>query len=159
MSQNSTDLEIVKELAEEIAEETKDTDGSFVKSMVCTVQNTKGHSEAGNAKKLKRDTSTSEKEKPTLKDLMIKKKSQNLAERKTLLWILASLLGIQLLFMNAVVLLIVFWCVFNWKFFHELSAEVLTCIFEFTKYYVTAVLVELLGGIVYIVHSVFSDKD
>lgn len=48
---------------------------------------------------------------------------------------------------------------FDWNVFRELDADVLRCIFDFTKYYVTAVLVELLGGIIYIVHRVFSDNN
>ena len=95
----------------------------------------------------------------TSKQLLIKKGNQNLAERKVLLIILAVLLGIQLFFMNAVVLLIILYSIFDWDVFRTLDATVLHSILDFTKYYVTAVLVELLGGIIYIVHRVFTNKD
>lgn len=95
----------------------------------------------------------------TVAQLTAKRKNQILAERKALLIILGVLFGLQLLFMNALVMLIVLWCVFDWSVFREIDADILDNILNFSKYYVTAVLVELLGGIIYIVHSVFSDKD
>lgn len=96
---------------------------------------------------------------PTLKELVIKRRSQNLKERKMLLVILAMLLGLQLIFMNAIILLIVLSSLFKFKCFKVVRIDVLTQLLDFSKYYVTAVLVELLGGIIYIVHRVFSDKD
>lgn len=159
MPQDKTNLEIVTELAEEIAVESKTSCAPKTEPKSPAVRDTELSSDLRQSEKSKRNAPTPNKEKPTLKDIAIKRKNQNLEERKTLLKILALLLGIQLFFMNAVVFLIVYWCVFDRKVFHELDADVLACIFDFTKFYVTAVLVELLGGIVYIVHSVFSDKD
>lgn len=95
----------------------------------------------------------------TIKGANIQYQYQKLQERKKLLRILSWLLGIQMVFMNIVVLLIVVWCVFDHKVFRAVDADVLKGILGFTKYYVTAVLVELLSGVLYIVHSVFSEKD
>lgn len=158
MPQDKTNLEIVTELAEEMAGKSETSCTPETDSKSHAVQDTDLPSSPRQPEKSKKSAPVPNKEKPTLKDIAIKRKNQNLEERKTLLKILALLLGIQLIFMNAVVSLIVYWCVFDRKVFHELDANVLACIFDFTKFYVTAVLVELLGGIVYIVHSVFSDK-
>lgn len=169
MSKSEKDLEIVSELAKEIAEE-----NDSAKAQTSSNTNNSGESSTDRSKAPDSDSSQgdhstnhnkkrkkSDKDKPTLtlKELAVKKQYQNLAERKILLVILAVLLGIQLLFMNAVVLLIVLWSLFDWEVFRELNSDVLKCILDFTKYYVTAVLVELLGGIIYIVHRVFSDKN
>ncbi len=163
MSKNKTDLEIVSELAEEIADENGSSNAPTPDTNPADNSATEGENSSQDtpSEKPKKKKKTPDKDKPTLtlKELALKKQNQNLAERKVLLTILAALLGIQLFFMNAIVLLIVLWCIFHWECFRELDAGVLNCIFDFTKYYVTAVLVELLGGIVYIVHSVFSQKD
>lgn len=169
MSKSEKDLEIVSELAKEIAEENDSAKAQTSSNTNSSDESSSDHSKAVGSDSSQDDHSAnhnkkrkkSDKDKPTLtlKELAAKKQYQNLAERKILLVILAVLLGIQLLFMNAVVLLIVLWSLFDWKVFRELSTDVLKCILDFTKYYVTAVLVELLGGIIYIVHRVFSDKN
>lgn len=169
MSKSDKDLEIVSELAKEIAEKNDSAKAQTSSNTNNSDESSTDHSKAGGSDSSQGDHSAnhnkkrkkSDKEKPTLtlKELAAKKQYQNLAERKILLAILAVLLGIQLLFMNAVVLLIVLWSLFDWEVFRELNSDVLKCILDFTKYYVTAVLVELLGGIIYIVHRVFSDKN
>lgn len=157
----SKDKEIVAEIAEALAEQNGSSNSHTPDENPVNPQK----SERDNSSpeypdgKLPKKKNSAVKDKPTYKDLALAKKSQNLAERKVLLVIMAVLLGIQLLFMNVIVLLIVLWCVFDHEHFRELDSTVLTCIFDFSKYYVTAVLVELLGGIVYIVHSVFNEKD
>ena len=168
MSKSEKDLEIVSELAKEIAEENDSAKTQTSSGANNSDESLTDHSKAVDADLSQDDHSANHTKKrkkfdkdkptPTLKELAAKKQNQNLAERKILLVILAVLLGIQLLFMNAVVLLIVLWSLFDWEFFRELDTDVLKCILDFTKYYVTAVLVELLGGIIYIVHRVFSDK-
>ncbi len=105
----------------------------------------------------KKDKSSSMK-RPSLNDLKRQKGKLNLEERKKLLNILKMLFSIQLIFMNVVVLLIVCWCIFEIPFLRTVNQEILTLLVDLSKYYVTAVLVELLGGIIYIVHNVFSDK-
>ena len=163
MSKNKTDLEIVSELAEEIADENGSSNAPAPEASPADDPKTEGENSSQDkpTEKPKKKKKISDKDKPalTLKEIALKKQNQNLAERKVLLGILAVLLGIQLLFMNAIVLLVVLWCIFHWECFRELDPDVLSCIFDFTKYYVTAVLVELLGGIVYIVHNVFSQKE
>lgn len=169
MSKSEKDLEIVSELAKEIATENNSTKVETSCDINESDEKPTVHSKKSDTGSSQDDLSTSrnknrkktgkDKPTPTLKELAAKKQNQNLAERKILLFILAVLLGIQLLFMNAVVLLIVLWSLFDWEVFRELDTDVLKCILDFTKYYVTAVLVELLGGIIYIVHRVFSDKN
>ncbi len=169
MFKSEKDLEIVSALAKEIAEENDSAKAETSSNAKESDEIPANHSKAAGADSSQDDVSAnhskkrkkSDKDKPTptLKELAAKKQNQNLAERKVLLVILAVLLGIQLLFMNAIVLLIVLWSLFDWEFFRELDTDVLKCILDFTKYYVTAVLVELLGGIIYIVHRVFSDKN
>lgn len=169
MSKNQKDLEIVSELAKEIAAKNDSTKAKtscginesdekppvhFKKTDTDSSQDDHDKNRNKNRKKDGKAKTT-----PALKELAAKKRNQNLAERKILLVILAVLLGVQLLFMNAVVLLIFLWSLFDWQIFRELDTEVLKCVLDFTKYYVTAVLVELLGGIIYIVHRVFSDND
>lgn len=83
---------------------------------------------------------------------------QNLEERKKLLDILKILFIIQLVFMNCIVLFIVVWIVFKSKIFNEINSELLKEILLFIKYYISAVLVELLGALVYVIHRVFSAK-
>ena len=97
--------------------------------------------------------------KQTIRGANVKYHYQKLEERKKLLSALTILLGIQMFFMNVVVLLIVLWCIFHHDRFREVDSAVLDGILGFTKYYVTAVLVELLSGVLFIVHSVFSEKD
>lgn len=87
-----------------------------------------------------------------------KKGELNLEERKKLLSILKFLFGAQLFFMNVVVIVIVLWVVLELPFLRIVEDNTLTILVDMTKYYITAVLVELLGGIIYIVHNVFSDK-
>lgn len=94
----------------------------------------------------------------TANDLKVKKGLQSLNERKKLLGILKTLFVLQLIFMNIVILLIVGWVVLNIDCFKETNIENLNAIIDLTKYYITAVLVELLAGIIFIVHSVFKDK-
>ena len=169
MSKNENDLEIIFELAKEIAAE-----NNSIKVQTSREKNESDEKPQNSSKELGTDSSQNDlstnhnkkrkkdgkdKPTPTLKELAAKKKNQNLTERKILLVILAVLLGIQLLFMNAIVLLIIFWSLFDWKCFRALDTNVLKCILDFSKYYVTAVLVELLGGIIYIVHRVFSDNN
>lgn len=92
-------------------------------------------------------------------DALRKKKGElNLEERKKLLNILKFLFGAQLFFMNVVVLVIVLWVVLELPFLRTVDDNILTILVDMTKYYITAVLVELLGGVIYIVHNVFSDK-
>lgn len=64
----------------------------------------------------------------------------------------------QLFFMNVVVIVIVLWVVLELPFLRAVENNTLTILVDMMKYYITAVLVELLGGIIYIVHNVFSDK-
>ncbi len=160
MSKNVKDLEIVSEIAKEIAEGKGPANPSGGDDNPTDNQESRDSDLPKDSSSGKNKKKKSDKGKPTLtlKEIAAKKQNQNLAERKVLLIILAVLLGIQLLFMNAVVLLIVLWSLFDWECFRELDANVLKCILDFTKYYVTAVLVELLGGIIYIVHRVFSEK-
>lgn len=165
MSKSEKDLEIVSELAKEIAEENDSTETSFddnrpdENATVCVT--TEEIKLQKNSKRSEKKRKKLDKGKPalTLKELAAKKQNQNLAERKGLLVILTILLGLQLLFMNTVVLLIVVWISIRAEFLREVDPAVLTSILDFTKYYVTAVLVELLGGIIYIVHRVFSEKN
>lgn len=160
MSKSVKDLEIVSEIAKEIAEGKGPVNPSDGDDNPTDNQESRDGDLPKDSSSDKNKKKKSDKGKPTLtlKEIAAKKQNQNLAERKVLLIILAVLLGIQLLFMNAIVLLIVLWSLFDWECFRELDANVLKCILDFTKYYVTAVLVELLGGIIYIVHRVFSEK-
>lgn len=174
MSENTKDksLELVEEITVAIAEEhgllndgasgthqapppPAENDGSPAEN---SGENDGSPTENSGEKQRKKRKDNSPK-KPTFKDIEKKKQNQHLHERKVLLIIMSILLGLQLLFMNLVVLLIVMWCAFDFKCFRGIDANVLSYIFEFSKYYITAVLVELLGGIIYIVHSVFSAKD
>lgn len=177
MSRNEKDFKILSDLAKTLAKEPGDTitnntcdepaassDSNSNDSSQDNPGSKGSRKEDGNDTKNEKNNNKmkkSGKDGPpvTLRDLALKKQNQNLAERKVLLIILAVLLGLQLLFMNAVVLLIVLWSIFDWKCFRVLDADVLKCILDFTKYYVTAVLVELLGGIIYIVHRVFSERN
>lgn len=161
MSKNEKDLEIVSELAKELAGENGTDNPDNGNESPTDNPNPENNDSSKDSSSGKRNKKKSDKDKPTLtlKEIAAKKQNQNLAERKVLLIILAVLLGIQLLFMNVVVLLIVLWSLFDWECFRELDTDVLKCILDFTKYYVTAVLVELLGGIIYIVHRVFTEKN
>lgn len=169
MSKSEKDLEIVSELAREIAagnnsskvKTSCDINESDEKPTVDSKESDTDSSQddLSTSRNKNRKKAGKDKPTPTLKELAAKKQNQNLVERKILLVILAVLLGIQLFFMNAVVLLIVLWNIFDWEVFRDSDTDVLKYILDFTKYYVTAVLVELLGGIIYIVHRVFSDKN
>lgn len=165
MAKNKQDLAIVEDLAKELAEsntsieEVQINEENENTSSNRETENTDGVQSASLPKiNMNQTKPDKKKSSSSLKGLAIKKQYQKLAERKVLLVILAVLLGIQLFFMNAIVLLIVLWSSIDSEFFRELNAGVLSCILDFTKYYVTAVLVELLGGIIYVVHRVFSDK-
>lgn len=94
----------------------------------------------------------------SIRDIRKQKGIQNLEERKQLLSILKRLFGIQLVFMNAIVAVLAVWVVFKIPFFNEVEPEVLKEVMSFVRFYITAVLVELLGGIIYITHKVFSEK-
>lgn len=163
MSENTKDksLELVEEITVAIAEEHGLLNGGAsgtLQNAPPPAENDGSLTENPGEKQRKKRKEYSTK-KPTFKDIEKKKQNQHLHERKVLLIIMSILLGLQLLFMNLVVLLIVMWCAFDFKYFRGIDANVLSYIFEFSKYYITAVLVELLGGIIYIVHSVFSAKD
>lgn len=163
MSENTKDksLELVEEITVAIAEEhglLNDGASGTHQAPPPPAENDGSPTENSGEKQRKKRKDNSPK-KPTFKDIEKKKQNQHLHERKVLLIIMSILLGLQLLFMNLVVLLIVMWCAFDFKCFRGIDANVLSYIFEFSKYYITAVLVELLGGIIYIVHSVFSAKD
>ena len=163
MSKNTQDLIIVSEIAKEIAEESTASDqqppsGTSQSQVTPPPKTEESLADKPSAKQRKQEKQST-KDLPTLSELERKKKNQNLEERKILLRILAILLGLQLLFMNAVVLGIVCWSLFDWDFFRDLDVNVLHSILDFTKYYVTAVLVELLSGIIYIVHRVFTNKE
>lgn len=95
--------------------------------------------------------------KVSLEDLKYKKGIQNLDERKKLINVLGIIFAIQLFFMNIIVGLIVSWSIFNFPCFHDINTDLLNILVDLSKYYVTAILVELLGGIIYIVHNVFKD--
>lgn len=94
----------------------------------------------------------------TADDLKYKKGYQNLEERTKLLGILKSLFKLQLFFMNAIVLIVVLWVALDFSFLRSIDADVLKSIIELLKYYIAAILVELLGGVIFIVHQVFTDK-
>ena len=63
-----------------------------------------------------------------------------------------------MIFMNVIVLIIVLWVALGFTWINDVSSEILSEISGMTKFYVTAVLAELLGGVIFIVHSVFRDK-
>ena len=162
---NEKDLEVVAEIAEAIAEEDegKEMPETTMEEGTCepTQESPKDEdsvSPSSSNEKPKKKKGPNNPKTPSARELLRKKEQQKLEERKTLLRILSTLLGIQIFFMNVVVLLIAVWCVFDFDFFREVDANILSGIFDFTKYYVTAVLVELLGGIIFIVHNVFSEK-
>lgn len=90
--------------------------------------------------------------------LKAQKGIQNLQERLKLFGVLKVLFGIQMVFMNIIVLLIVAGSFLDLPFTNDLSDDTLKILIGFVKYYITAVLVELLGAIVFVVHNVFSDK-
>ncbi len=91
-------------------------------------------------------------------ELRKKKGIQNLEERSKLLNILKWLFGIQLVFMNLIVALIIIWVIFKCEHFNNVDKEVLGLVVSFVKSYITVVLAELLGGIIYVTHKVFSEK-
>ncbi len=93
-----------------------------------------------------------------LKELRRKKGHLNLAERQHLLGLLGRLFKIQLICMNIIVFIVIVWAVFDFPFFRELKGEVLSDVMSFMKFYISAVLVELLGGIIFITHKVFTQK-
>lgn len=94
----------------------------------------------------------------TLEEAELRRIQQNLAHREKLIKILRTLFLIQMVFMNVIVLVIVLWVALGFTWLNDVSVEVLSEISGITKFYVTAVLVELLGGIIFIVQSVFRDK-
>lgn len=158
---HSTDenLEIVSEIAKEIASENNSPKQENLNETNTNKQAALSDTDVTTEKSSNKTTrKTRNKNKPTAKDLAIQKQAQNLAERKVLLIILAILFGLQLLFMNAIVLFIVLWSIFDWECFRNIDGSILKSILDFSKYYVTAVLVELLGGIMYIVHRVFTSR-
>lgn len=83
---------------------------------------------------------------------------QNLTERTRLLNILKTLFAIQLIAMNLLVALVIIWTVFDFTFFNDVNANLLNEVVGFLKFYISAILVELLSAIVYIIHKVFSLK-
>ncbi len=91
-------------------------------------------------------------------ELRKKKGIQNLQERSKLLSILKWLFGIQLVFMNLIVALIIIWVIFKCEHFNNVDKEILGLVVSFVKSYITVVLAELLGGIIYVTHKVFSEK-
>ena len=96
---------------------------------------------------------------PFTYDMLAKKKGeQTLAERKKLLDILRHLFSIQLIAMNIIVFLAIIWCIFDFPYLKSINQDSLNNIVGLIKFYVGAVLAELLSGIIYIVKKVFSDK-
>ena len=96
---------------------------------------------------------------PFTYDMLAKKKGeQTLAERKKLLDILHHLFSIQLIAMNIIVFLAIIWCIFDFPYLKSINQDSLNNIVGLIKFYVGAVLAELLSGIIYIVKKVFSDK-
>ncbi len=94
----------------------------------------------------------------TKEALEIQRDVNNIGEREKLLDWLKIMFCIQMLFMNSIVLIVVIWVVFDIPIFNSLSGAPLKEVIEFIKYYVTAVLAELLGGVIFIVIKVFSYK-
>ena len=60
--------------------------------------------------------------------------------------------------MNLIVALIIAWVIFKWDRFNNVDKDVLALVVSFVKSYITVVLAELLGGIIYVTHKVFSEK-
>ena len=60
--------------------------------------------------------------------------------------------------MNLVILVFLSWIILDIDIFRQVEAEMVKVVSSFLKFYVSAILVELLGGIIYIVHSVYSEK-
>lgn len=130
-SEKDKDLEIISEIAKEIAEATDSTKEKNSLSKDKSDNSPVGNSNAAGLTSSQDNHNTehnkkskkADKVKPalTLKELAAKKQYKNLAERKILLVILATLLGIQLLFMNTVVLLIVLWSFLIGMFFENLT--------------------------------------
>ncbi len=85
-------------------------------------------------------------------------KQQKIVHRDQLLHILSRLFTIQLVFMNIIVLCVVVWTVFRCKCFNTVESNVLDIVTSFMKYYISAILAELLTAIIYITHKVFSKK-
>lgn len=94
----------------------------------------------------------------TLREAGLRRIQQNLSHRENLIKILGILFLIQMVFMNVIVLAIVLWVALDLTWLNDVSLGALSEISGMTKFYVTAVLVELLGGIIFIVQSVFRDK-
>lgn len=94
----------------------------------------------------------------TLEEAELRRIQQNLTHREKLIKILRRLFLIQMIFMNVIVLIIVLWVALGFTWLNDVSSEILSEISGMTKFYVTAVLAELLGGVIFIVHSVFRDK-
>lgn len=94
----------------------------------------------------------------SLSDVTKQRRIQNLGERTELLHALKHLFFLQLAVMNLVVGILILWVVFDFSFFNDIhSADLQVCV-SFMKYYISAILVELLGGIIFVVHKVFSEK-
>lgn len=83
---------------------------------------------------------------------------QNLSHREKLIKIVGALFFAQMTFMNVIVLAIVLWATLDFPWLNKVSPGILSEISGMTKFYVTAVLAELLTGIIFIVQSVFRDK-
>ena len=92
----------------------------------------------------------------TKDSLLAERAKQNISQRKSLLICLIFLLGLRLFFMNLIVAVIVFWVVFDCPKFTTLDTNILGIVLSFLKFYISAVIVELLGGMIYIVHKVFN---
>ncbi len=94
----------------------------------------------------------------SLSDVTKQRRIQNLGERTELLRILKHFFFFQLAVMNLVVGALVFCVVFDFKFLNDIQTADLQICVSFMKYYISAILVELLGGIIFVVHKVFSEK-
>ena len=108
--------------------------------------------------KEKRAKTRRKKSPPSFDDLKIKRGIQNLEERARLIKYLFVLFIIQLSVMNFIVFITVLWVALDLPFFKNTDLDTLEIIVNMIKYYITVVLAELLGGIIFIVHQVFSDK-
>ena len=95
------------------------------------------------------------------RDQKIKERSANqtLDNREELIQVLKRLFRLQLVFMNIVVVIIAIWSVFDIPWFHEIDLHIYDSLCSFLKYYVSAVLVEMLSALIFIIHQVFSKKD
>lgn len=87
-----------------------------------------------------------------------KKGVQNLQERKTLLILLGVFFAVQLISMNLFVGFLIFWTTCDISWLREMDFELLSIMTSFMKFYISAILVEILGGIIFITHKVYTEK-